>query len=198
MEKPSDGLGVRSVRAANLSGAHTASVRYRSDRSRSRWHRGAVAAWTSTATANATPEQLLDVLTDPEEIRRWSPIDFELDDPDHGRLDAGARVRVTGRLAGVAVGFDVEVHAAGEDGLELSAHGPIGFDVRYELLAADTGANVSASVSMRGGGGIRGRLMSNAVAALLSGGALDSATRRIAQAAEAEPPEAQPELAMAA
>ncbi len=155
-------------------------------------------AWTSTATANATPEQLLGVLTDPDEIRRWSPIDFELDDPDHRRLDAGARVRVTGRLAGVPVGFDVEVHAADEDRFELSADGPIGFDVRYDLFAADSGAHLSASVSMRSGGGLRGRLMTNAAGALLSGGALDSATRRIALAAEEQPADAQPEFALAA
>ena len=153
-----------------------------------------MASWTATATADATREQLLDVLTDPDEIRRWSPIAFELDDPDHGRLAPGARVRVTGRLAGVAVGFDVEVHAAGEDGIELSADGPIGLDVRYELLADGTGANLSASVSMRGGGGIRGRLMANAAGALLSGGALDSATRRIALAAESQQLDAQPDL----
>lgn len=34
--------------------------------------------WTATAQANATPEQLLEILTHPEEIRRWSPVDFPL------------------------------------------------------------------------------------------------------------------------
>lgn len=34
--------------------------------------------WTATAQANATPEQLLEILTHPEEIRRWSPVDFTL------------------------------------------------------------------------------------------------------------------------
>jgi hypothetical protein len=153
-----------------------------------------VAAWTATATANATPDRLLEVLTHPEEIRRWSPVSFELGDSDDARLDAGARIRVTGRLAGVAVGFDVEVHAAGDGGLELSADGPIGLDVRYEVTGDGTGSELSASVAMRRGGGIRGRLVANAAATLLSAGALDSATRRIADAAESQLSSADSEL----
>ncbi len=142
-----------------------------------------MANWTATKTANATAEQVLDVLTRPEEIRRWSPIDFDLDD-GHDRLAAGTRTRVTGRLAGVPVGFDVEVHAADEEGLRLSADGPIGIDVRYELVPASVGAELSASVSLRKGRGLTGRLVANATAALLSAGALDSAAGRIARAAE--------------
>lgn len=68
--------------------------------------------WTATAQANATPEQLLEILTHPEEIRRWSPVDFRVADLAGRRLAAGTRTRVTGRLAGVSVTFDVEVHAA--------------------------------------------------------------------------------------
>ncbi len=69
----------------------------------------------------------------------------------HDRLAAGTRTRVTGRLAGVPVGFDVEVHAADEEGLRLSADGPIGIDVRYELVPANAGAELNASVSLRRG-----------------------------------------------
>jgi hypothetical protein len=43
---------------------------------------------------------------------------------------------------------------------------------------------VSASISLRRGGGITGRLLSQATAALLSAGALDGAARGIARAAE--------------
>ena len=143
--------------------------------------------WTSTARANATADQLLEVLTHPEEIRRWSPIDFELDELDSRRLAPGTRGRVTGKLAGVRVGFDLEVHAADQDRLELSAHGPIGLDVRYELSVDDDGAELHASVSMRRGGGITGRLVANAAAAMLSAGALDGATGRIARVAESFP-----------
>jgi hypothetical protein len=143
--------------------------------------------WTSSARAKATADQLLEVLTHPEEIRRWSPVDFDLDELDGQRLAAGTRGRVTGKLAGVRVGFDVEVHVADQARLELSAQGPIGLDVRYELTADDAGAELSASVSVRRGGGLTGRLVANATAALLSAGALDGATGRIARVAESLP-----------
>ena len=94
---------------------------------------------------------------------------------------------MTGRLAGVSVGFDVEVHAADEMRLELSADGPVGFDVRYDLTHDDAGAELSARVSMRRSGGLTGRLVANATAALLSAGALEGAAGRIAQVAESQP-----------
>jgi hypothetical protein len=143
--------------------------------------------WTATAQANATPDQVLEVLTHPEEIRRWSPVDFDLEDLDGARLAAGTRGRVSGRLAGVRVGFDVEVHAADEARLELSADGPIGLDVRYELTPGDSGSELSASVSLRPGSGLSGRLVANATAALLSGGALEGAAGRIVRVAESQP-----------
>jgi hypothetical protein len=146
-----------------------------------------VLEWTATTRANATPEQVLGVLTDPEEIRRWSPVDFDLDELDGRRLAAGTRGRVTGKLAGVRVGFDVEVHTADEARLELSADGPVGLDVRYELAVDDFGAELRARVSMRRSGGLTGRLVANATAALLSAGALEGAAGRIARVAESQP-----------
>jgi Polyketide cyclase / dehydrase and lipid transport len=145
-----------------------------------------VLEWTATTRANATPGQVLEVLTHPEEIRRWSPVDFDLDDLDGRRLATGTRGRVTGKLAGVRVGFDVEVHAADERRLELSADGPVGLDVRYELTTDEAGAELRAHVSMRRGGGLTGRLVANATAALLSAGALEGAAGRIAHAAESQ------------
>ena len=41
-----------------------------------------MANWTATTTTTATPDQVLEVLTHPDEIRRWSPIDFDVDDLD--------------------------------------------------------------------------------------------------------------------
>lgn len=142
--------------------------------------------WTATAQANATPEQLLEVLTHPEEIRRWSPVAFDVDDLDGRRLAAGIRTRVTGRLAGVSMSFDVEVRTADIDRLELLADGPVGFDVRYDLGAAAAGVELTASVGVRRGGGITGRLVANAAETLLAAGALDGATGRIARAAESQ------------
>jgi hypothetical protein len=142
--------------------------------------------WTATARANATPGEVLEVLTHPEEIRRWSPVDFDLDELEGRRLAAGTRGRVTGRVAGVMVGFDVEIHAADEARLELSAQGPVAFDVRYELMPDDAGAELNASVSVRRSGGLTGRLVEKATAALLSAGALEGAAGRIARVAESQ------------
>jgi hypothetical protein len=146
-----------------------------------------VGKWTATARANATPGQVLEVLTHPEEIRRWSPVDFDSDELDGRRLAAGTRGRVIGRLAGVSVGFDVEVHAADEARLELSAEGPVDLDVRYDLRVDEAGAELNASVSMRPSGGLTGRLVANATAALLSAGALEGAAGRIVRVAESQP-----------
>jgi hypothetical protein len=143
--------------------------------------------WTATARANATPDQVLEVLTHPDEIRRWSPVDFDSDDLDGRRLAAGTRGRVVGRLAGVRVGFDVEVHTVDDARLELSAEGPVGLDVRYDLKGDDSGAQLDASVSMRRSDGLTGRLVANATAALLSAGALEGAAGRIARVAESQP-----------
>jgi hypothetical protein len=152
-----------------------------------RWEPARMAQWTTRTQANASPEQLLEVLTDPDAIRLWSPIDFEVEDLVGSRLTAGDVTRVTGRVAGMRVGFDVEIHAADEDGIELTADGPIGIHVRYELAPAAGGSEVTATVGLRRAGGITGRLISQATAALLSAGALDGAARSIARAAERTP-----------
>jgi hypothetical protein len=146
-----------------------------------------MARYIAHITSNATPEQVLRVLTDPDEIRDWSPIPFDVEDLDGVRLAAGSQARVSGNLAGLRVGFDVRVHAAGADGLELTAEGPIGFDVRYGLAPSGDGSKVTASVALHRGGGLTGRLLGKATEALLSAGALDSAASRVARAAESAP-----------
>jgi hypothetical protein len=143
--------------------------------------------WTATARANTTPSQVLEVLTHPAKIRRWSPVDFDLEELDGRRLAAGSRGRVTGKLAGVTVGFDVRVHHADEGRLELSADGPVGLDVRYDLRGDGEGAEFVARVAMRPSRGLTGKIVANAASALLSAGALEGAARRIAHAAELAP-----------
>lgn len=54
------------------------------------------------------------------------------------------------------------------------------------MADADAGAELTASVSVRRGGGLTGRLVANATATLLSAGVLDGATGRIARAAESQ------------
>jgi len=154
----------------------------RAGRTRKHWY---MDRWTSTARARTTPDGLLEVLTHPQRIRLWSPVDFELDDLDTRRLEAGSMARVTGKVAGVRVSFQVEVHRADPTRLELSADGPIGLDVRYDLAEAGKCAELTASVQVRGGRGLTGRVVAGAAASLLSAGALDGAVGRIAQAAEA-------------
>ena len=146
-----------------------------------------MAKFTARTTVRATPEQVLEVLTDPDEIRSWSPIPFEVEELDGRRLDAGSVARVSGSLAGRRVGFDVEVHAADADGLELSAAGVISLDVQYVLERVEGGSEVTASIALRGGSGLTGRLLATATSALLKGGALELATGRIARAAEDAP-----------
>lgn len=143
-----------------------------------------MARWTTQTTTEAAPEQVLAVLTDPKAIRTWSPVPFELDGSER-RLAAGRTARVNGNLAGVRVGFDVEVHAAGADGLDLTAYGPVALDVHYELIPTTGGSRVTASVAMHRAKGLTGRLVAKATGALLSAGALDGAAGRIARAAEA-------------
>jgi hypothetical protein len=146
-----------------------------------------MAHFMARTTSNAAPEQILQVLTDPEEIRSWSPIPFDVEDLDGLRLEAGSVARVSGSLAGKRVGFDVEVHAADAHGLELTAQGPISIDILYELEPVDGGSEVTASIGLRDGSGLTGRLLAKATGALLQAGALSAAAGRIARAAEAAP-----------
>jgi len=145
--------------------------------------------WTATTTVEAPPDAVLDMLTDPDAIASWAPVDFEVSDLGSDRLAPGSRPRVEGRLAGVSVGFDVEVLAAGEDGLALRAAGPVAFDVRYDLepAAGGTGASLRASIGVRPGRGFRGRILAEATSALLSAGALQTALDRIGRSATAVP-----------
>jgi hypothetical protein len=142
--------------------------------------------WTATTTTAARPEDVLDVLTDPEACARWAPLPFDVEELDGRRLAAGSRARVSGKLAGRRVGFDVEVHEASGSGLSLAATGAGGvpsFDVAYELSAIDGGSEVRASVSVRPSGGIAGRLLAEATSALLSAGAREACVARIGREA---------------
>jgi carbon monoxide dehydrogenase subunit G len=139
--------------------------------------------WTATTTAAAHPGAVLDVLTDPDAAARWAPVPFDVDELDGDRLHAGSRARVSGRLAGRRVGFELEVHEADEHGIALSASGPVAFDVDYRLVPAGGGSRVDASVSVHPGGGLLGRLLAEATGALLTAGALQAALGRIAREA---------------
>ena len=119
--------------------------------------------WTTRKHVDAAPSAVIDVLTDTDACRQWSPVPFDLDGDAAARLAAGSRMRVSGQLVGRRVGFDVA----------------------YEATPAGKGSEVCASVSVRSGGGLFGRLAEQATAALLQAGALGVAVDRIARSATA-------------
>ena len=137
----------------------------------------------ATATATASPAAVLHVLTDPHAAARWAPVAFQVDELSGPRLAVGSTARVSGRLAGRAIGFDLEVHRADHERLALSADGPVALDVAYELRPAREGSEVHASVALRPRAGLRGRLIAEATAAVLAGGALQVALGRVVAAA---------------
>jgi hypothetical protein len=139
--------------------------------------------WTATTTVDAGLDAVLDVLTDPDALARWAPLPFDVEDLDTPRLMAGSRARVSGSLAGRRVGFEVEVHEADPGRLTLVATGPIDLDVAYDMSPTNAGSEVRASVRVRRGRGLTGRLLAEATNALLSAGALTHAVSRLAREA---------------
>lgn len=131
--------------------------------------------WTARTTTVAGTGEVLDALTDPAACRRWAPVPFDVED-DIDRLRPGTRTRVSGRLAGRRVGFEVEVHEAGRNGLRLSARSPVHMDVAYDLAPGE----ISASVSVHSGHGLLGRLLAEATNGLLKAGALSQSVNRLA------------------
>jgi hypothetical protein len=143
-----------------------------------------MSTWTAHTTVTAAPCAVLDLLTDPDAIERWAPVPFELDHLSGRRLDAGAKARVSGKLARFGASFDVSIDCAHEERFALFASGPVDLDVEYELFASDDGTDVWVSVGVQSGGGLSGRLLAQATEALLRAGALDRALGRIADEIE--------------
>src|SRR4051794_16355213 len=134
--------------------------------------------WSTSATVEAEPEQVLDVLTDPTACERWSPVAFEVDGAR--RLAAGSRAGVGGRVVGRRIEFDVEIVEADDRGLALRAQGPIEIEARYNARPCGPATCLDASVSVRSRGGLLGRAIAGAADGLLAAGALDNALARIA------------------
>jgi len=134
--------------------------------------------WKTCRTVTAAPTDILHVLTHEDAIRRWSPVDFELLGHASGRLHAGDSARVEGRIAGLRVGFDVQVRAADSASLELFASGPIDIDVQYGISGGPRTTSVEVSVDVLSGRGMTGRVVATTVRALLAAGALEGALRR--------------------
>jgi hypothetical protein len=142
-----------------------------------------MSTWTTQTICNGTPEDVLDLLTEPGAIARWSPVPFSLVDEDRDRLCAGDRVRVRGELAGRGLEFQVNVAKAGDGHLALTATGPIRIDVDYRVIGDARGSSVRARIGVAGSG-LFGRLLAGATDALLAAGALRVAVDRIAEELE--------------
>ena len=127
-----------------------------------------MSTWTTHTTVTGLPDEVLELLTEPDAIRRWAPIPFEVRELDGERLTAGSLARVRGGLAGRNVEFDVEVLEAEDGRLSLVATGPMTLDVEYLVRPAPAGSEVQASVSVSGGDGLMGRLLARATDALLA------------------------------
>jgi hypothetical protein len=144
-----------------------------------------MSTWSTHTNVSGTPDDVIAVLADPDSIRRWSPIDFDVDGIDGERLESGSRARVSGRLAGRSASFEIDVEQAEEGRFALTASGPIDLDVEYEAFErTGNGTELWATVSVKGGG-LVGRLLAQATDALLAAGALDRALGRIANEIEA-------------
>jgi hypothetical protein len=134
--------------------------------------------WRSSATVPGSPAEVLEFLTEPDAIARWSPVPFEVLTLEGSRLESGSRARVAGRLAGRSMEFDVAVLSASDERLELTADGPISLEVEYVLRAAGNGSEIDASVTVAGRG-LLGRALAKATEALLATGALRLSLERI-------------------
>jgi hypothetical protein len=139
--------------------------------------------WTSERWLAGPPEEVLDLLTEPDAIARWAPIDFEVVDHEGERLRTGTRARVCGVLAGRRLELVVDVLDAEDGRLALVAKGPISIDVEYVVRPADRGSQLSASISVAGRG-LMGRVLAQATDVVLAAGALDVAVGRIGRELE--------------
>ena len=139
--------------------------------------------WTTETWVAGAPEQVLELLTQPDAIARWAPIPFELLDLDGARLQQGTRARVSGALAGRRLEFDVEIREADEERLSLVANGLVSIGAEYLLAPADGGSDVRASVSVSGHG-LLGGTLARAFEAVLASGALRASVTRIGRELE--------------
>jgi hypothetical protein len=140
-----------------------------------------MATWTTRTTIDARPEDVLAVLTDPEECTRWSPISFDVEQLGCERLSAGCSARVGGELAGRRVSFDVDVIEADGGRFRLRASGPVDLAVEYRTELLEDRSEMVAQIDVQPRSGLRGRVLSVAADAAVAG-MLPLAVGRIARA----------------
>lgn len=142
-----------------------------------------MASWQMRTCVETEPERVVELLSDPAAYERWSPVPLRLQRLDGQRLAAGRRGRAVAGLAGRGVEFELHVVEADEHHMAVQASGPFEFDALYEAVPRGAATELSASVSVRAGNGVVGRLLRRAAEAVLASGALDAALSRFAREA---------------
>jgi len=140
--------------------------------------------WRAQTTVPAPPGEVLEVLTHPAALARWSPVGFEIEELNGPRLRSGTRARVAGCLAGRRVKFDVDVMQADPERLLLHARGPVGMDVEYNIAPAPHGSAVDAAITVRGERGMTKALIARALHLVLAVGGLEVALARLVREVE--------------
>jgi uncharacterized protein YndB with AHSA1/START domain len=146
--------------------------------------------WRSRTTVLASPEHVMDALTDTAACARWSPVPFAVDGGGSHRLAPGTIRRVSGRLLGAPVRFHLHTLEVNPRRLRLHARGPIEISVAYALTPLAEGCAVDAHVSIDRPRNPLGRLVGRTTGLMLAAGTLDVALSRLAREAErsARPP----------
>ncbi len=150
-------------------------------------HRGD--AFVASEHIAASPERVLEVLSDPHAVKRWFPLPCDFED-DIDRLRAGGCYRTRGRLAGRSLHADLRVLEADEQHIAVRLSGPVVLDLTAELTREDSGTRARIVASVHSGGGLAGKLLTPAASALLRAGALGHTVAAIRLEAEAEAPAA--------
>lgn len=133
----------------------------------------------------APVEVVLDVALTVDDMVQWFPLPIEaVDPPGDGRLHPGDSCLADNVLAGRRLRTRIEVLEAGETRYRLAATGPLCFTVTAELTARPGGCAIEATVQVRSGGGLSGRVLEGACRPLLGAG-LRQALERLARLAEA-------------
>ena len=140
--------------------------------------------WRAQTNVPAPPGEVLEALTHPAALARWSPVGFEIEELNSTRLRSGTRARVAGCLAGRRIKFDVDVMQADPERLLLHAQGPVGMDVEYTIAPALHGSAVDAAITVRGQRGMTKAMVARALHLFLAVGGLEVALARLVREVE--------------
>ena len=143
-----------------------------------------VGTWRSQIDVRAAPEHVLETLTDADACEAWSPVGFDVEGLDSGRLCAGTSVAVSGAIAGRRVRFAVDIVLADGGRLLLRAAGPVEMLADYVVRPAPGGSRVHAKISVGRGTGRGAGVAARLTSMLLGSGALRQALSRVARETE--------------